>query len=165
MMPRQRNELITLVSGEQFYKDNGALDLKALLLGREPNVKWQLAFSQLIQLSYLEHDWDGDGARKPDPETIKGVVMWLRNLQNDNQPPPTRIVADPDAAIIIEWQDINDYLEYEFSGPYHAEWMRVQGNNPPEHGELNLRRLKPIRSHYNAPSNYTWSDERVVCFQ
>ena len=120
---------------EAFISDKGLLEDDYL----EYFDNWLRAYHQLNQLSSLENDWDGDGASPLDQTIIESVGNWLERLRRDEVKAPTRIVADPDGAVVVEWLEADSYFEAEFSEPYKGEWMSSRDAETPQHGEINLR--------------------------
>ncbi len=91
---------------------------------REFEDSWRDAFRRIEHISFLEPDWDGDNAEVPDEILLASVDEWLDSLYQDKFRPPSRIVAETDGAILLEWHwGDGGYLEAEISTPYVAALM------------------------------------------
>lgn len=129
----------TWVSEDQFESETFLLDKDLCedeyfeFLGN-----WLKIRHQLGQLASLEENWDGDGASPLDEAIIESVECWFDSLQHAKTNAPTRIVADPDGAVVVEWLEADSYYEVEFSVPYKGEWMFRHKDEEARHGEFDL---------------------------
>jgi hypothetical protein len=73
--------------------------------GFELDPGWQLAESELLAIQRLRDDWDGMGAKAPDPKVVESAFIFLDILRisGDSQPPES-ITASPRGRIVFSWQ-------------------------------------------------------------
>lgn len=131
---------------------SGPMSPSALSTSFESEIdrQWSDQIMQLRRIRSMRDDWDGEGAEAPKPEVVDSVEDLLLQIREDQSaPPPSRIVASPDGALVIEWQLGNDgYVEMECSEPYRAEWMIELLDRPPVHQEHSWMPV-PVRNRRN----------------
>jgi len=98
--------------------------------------QWQEGLKALIQLTYLEPNWDGEGAEAPDAEIIDSCVTLFIKLYGQGMEAPTRVQPTPEGGVVVEWGSPNDYLEVEIDEPFRGEAMAVEGDAPAKHWPL-----------------------------
>ena len=82
--------------------------------GLEMNPGWQVAERELLEIGRLRDDWDGMGAKAPDPETVENAFVFLNRLRREGDSlPPGAITASPRGRIVFSWHIRETYLEAE----------------------------------------------------
>jgi len=104
----------------------------------DPARAWRKHYRTLEKLAALEPDWDGDDAIPPDFDTIQNAFNIMSGCQSNSFPSPSRVVATTDGSVLIEWQEPSRLLEFEITPSGVLEWMRVEGDASPIHGEQRI---------------------------
>lgn len=128
-------------------RKSGALVGNALAINtdlrREFENSWQAAFDRIDNIFLLEADWDGDDAEVPDEELLTSITEWFDDLYKQKVAPPSRVVAEIDGAILVEWHSADSgYLEAEISAPYVAELMFHEPGQVPQHDVIGWHFVK-----------------------
>lgn len=84
------------------------------------------AVSQLLNLGYLEDDWDGEGAAAPNPASIRDAHRFLRSLDADGIMPMSTLHANGNALLVFDRQDA--YAEIEFLGAGEISYFARLGS-------------------------------------
>lgn len=105
---------------------------------------WQQSVDRLLEFWNWSEDWDGEGARAPKRDALRGAITLVRELADTaraNGPttgprfldrPPDRLLPSRDGEIIIEWQFPNyGYAEIEVVSPTEAMGMLVFADGRP----------------------------------
>jgi len=130
-------------------------------------ISWQIIFEKLTKLYSLRNNWDGEGAISPDYDSVGSADRYLRNMYQQDELAPTNISASTDGVIVIEFQYDDGYTEIEFCSPTKAEWMKVEGENEPEYGHLNINpnyvfaSYSPTQTPYSALITASVSKEKI----
>lgn len=103
-------------------------------LAAGPIRTWADVIDELLALRGLEDDWDGQGARSPDPalvDTALGVALKFRAA---DMPPAERVIAGVNGTVFFEWYLPTKYQEIEFTAPGQAEgrWVHKESNTVEE---------------------------------
>jgi hypothetical protein len=103
-------------------------------LESERGAGWDEVIRKLGSMLFLKNDWDGMGAVAPICDIVYSAFELAYTLKRaPGYPPPARVLAGPDGAITMEWQESSVYTEVEVSAPDQFEWMRVRDGWPAEH--------------------------------
>jgi hypothetical protein len=86
-----------------------------------------VAVSQLIRLERLEADWDGNGAAKPNADTLKDARFFVRALSPESVIPRATLHADGHAILFVRDSDL--YGEIEFLGSSKIGFYVRRGND------------------------------------
>lgn len=127
----------------------------------DPGRVWKKSFALLDKLSALKPDWDGEGASPPDMATICNAINVMGALHVTGFNPPSRISATLDGAILVEWQNHDRYFEIEITASDTFEWVKVEGDQAPVHGE---ECLPPMGGRYSASPDSTISGEQHLLY-
>ena len=82
---------------------------------------WDEIINQLIDISQLGDDWDGEGSPAPDRGVVSGATKLASVLRADNKPPAGRVTASVNGTICFEWHSPEGYQEIEVESPVYAE--------------------------------------------
>jgi hypothetical protein len=108
------------------------------LIGSRPDLlgeQWDRVAEELLRIGGLEDDWDGQGARAPDPAVIHSAVEWAKSVRRcPCVLPAPQVVPGVDGEVLLVWQGESYYLEAEFSRPDQVEWMLSVPGQPTRHG-------------------------------
>jgi hypothetical protein len=92
---------------------------------------WGAVIDRLQSLLALEDDWDGGGARRPAPATIRYCVALARRWANDDITPPSSVSPTLEGGVVFQWQEEGTRMEAEVNEPGRAECMlSVRGQKP-----------------------------------
>jgi hypothetical protein len=114
-----------------FYPPPGSLPADALATSMED--AWEKIEGTLRGMRRLKDGWDGAGAEAPRREVVDSAISFLRELRERGTPRPSRVVASPNGAVVIEWQMDGTYREAEIAEPERVEWMLSQMHRPTRH--------------------------------
>ena len=64
---------------------------------------WENAGRTLNQLGMFESNWDGEGADKPHPKSIRNMRAFLEKALGDGCKAPTMIYAAANGSVFAEW--------------------------------------------------------------
>ncbi len=87
---------------------------------------WSDCRYRLEEFSCLNDDWDGEGAKAPNPEILASanrLLAFLERHPGSVNIPPNDICVSPDGGILFAWQGDDYYREVEIDEPNRAEWM------------------------------------------
>ncbi len=139
---------------DSFFPETGGANPDGLASSPEHQARhrWAQCVDDLLAVRRLKDDWDGLGAQAPAGDLVDSAIDLLQILMNqDELPPPTRIVATPTGTVLFEWQMDCVYLEGEITEPYHADWMLEHPRGCIEHEETTWPPRRQ-REHASQPS-------------
>ena len=108
-------------------------ETSALEASFEERLLWDERLRDLARLGELEDDWDGLGASAPEQEALRRALLLVKTLEATGSPPcppPSRVMALPDGAILLEWQNGSSYFEIEVGPDYEEVFMQELGSRP-----------------------------------
>jgi len=92
--------------------------------------RWRSAEQKLQKAYFMNDDWDGEGAKAPDPRVVSTAIALLRRLrESGGTPAPTRVSFSQNRTILLAWKEQTqhaDYAEAEIEGPGDVAWMIVK---------------------------------------
>jgi len=91
---------------------------------------WDLIINKIQRFRYLNDNWDGEGSLAPSVEMISSLIEYLSTIR-DRCLSPSRVLADTDGGIIVEWQTEQETLELETSSPGYFDFMLVPDSGEP----------------------------------
>jgi hypothetical protein len=94
---------------------------------------WEEVITKVLGFRGLGDDWDGLGARVPDPVLVESAVLFAQLGLQAGMTPPSVVVPGLDGCVIFEWQKVEAYMEVEICKPGCAEFMKVILDHPAEH--------------------------------
>jgi hypothetical protein len=103
------------------FFDPGAGGAPRTPQGFELDPGWQVAECELLSIEKLRDDWDGMGAKAPDPKVVESAFIFLDSIRvgGDSQPPES-ISASPRGRIVFSWQ----CFEAEIVDPTRISFFR-----------------------------------------
>lgn len=92
-----------------------SLEESSLLQSNTPFLQrnWGDVTDELLDISQLQDDWDGQGATAPSRKTVDRAFSLVRSWREHNSVPPSLIRPSPDGNICLEWQFSLERLEIE----------------------------------------------------
>lgn len=126
----------------------------------DPANVWRKRIMSLANLATLEPDWDGEDAIPPEAAAIKNAVRLMYHFRSVGTPPPSRIAATLDGGVLIEWQEQNRYIEFEVTDSNSVEWVIIEDNGQPVHGEIDV----PVmgEAHMGVPDSTISCEEQYL---
>lgn len=86
-----------------------------------PPHTWFPRIRDLLALSGLEEDWDGQGAEALPAERVEEAIKVALDLIAQGVPPADRVIAGVNGSILFEWHRPAGYLELEITGAGQVE--------------------------------------------
>lgn len=94
---------------------------------------WSGIIAKIEDFSALEADWDGQGAKAPDPVLVESAILFAQLCRQGGMAAPAVVVPGLDGCVIFDWQMADVYMEVEICKPRYGEFMKVIFDRPPEH--------------------------------
>ena len=99
--------------------------------GREVRKRWGEIIKELEEFLTLEDDWDGAGAEKPNPETIRYCIAFANRLADQPYMPAPSVSPTVEGGAVFQWQSDAGRLEIEVNEPHRGECMlSIRGQKP-----------------------------------
>jgi hypothetical protein len=98
--------------------------------------RWGRTFEELRSMFRLQDDWDGLDAKAPSTALVASAIEIAEWYRGQGLPAPSRAVAAPDGAVLLEWQAGGCYADVEITHPYHARVMLMVTGRPTQHRTL-----------------------------
>ena len=114
---------------------------------------WNAILRKVEELHGLRAGWDGEDAEAPSVELLESSIALLANLREASAPVPSRVVPTLEGGLVIEWHQVDRYMEIEIEEPYRAEVMDSSNGAPIEHYEFSWS--QPGRPRF---AGANWSD-------
>ena len=100
---------------------------------RQSGEAWDAIIANVKDFSALQADWDGQGAKAPDPVLVESAILFAQLCRQGGMAAPTVVVPGLDGCVIFDWQKADVYMEVEISKPRYGEFMKVIFDRPAEH--------------------------------
>lgn len=97
--------------------------------GRE---RWEEILTKVRGFRDLEDDWDGLGAKAPDPALVESAIRFAGLGQQGGMATPAVVVPGLDGSVIFDWQTADVYMEVEICKPGYGEFMKKVFGYPSE---------------------------------
>ncbi len=97
---------------------------------------WGIIVRKLEDILTLEPDWDGGGARQPDPKIISFCIDAAHRFADLNAIPATCVSPTVEGGAVFQWQWDSVRMELECNEPNRAEWMLSVKGQKPRHGVI-----------------------------
>ncbi|GEM_PF-1765446 len=97
---------------------------------------WGKVFEQLQQLHQLHDDWDGQGAKAPEPSNLASALAWVQGMRLWPQAlPPDQVTPGVAGEMYLVWQRPGLLLEAEICRSDAVEWLLTIEGQPPRQWE------------------------------
>jgi hypothetical protein len=103
---------------------------------REIRKGWAEITKKLGEFLSLEDDWDGGGAKKPDPEIIRFCTVFANGLADLSTTPASSVSPTVEGGVVFQWQSEAARLEFEINEPFRVECMLSVRGQKPKHRVL-----------------------------